>query len=171
MPLVEEHEEFPCPWCKQGVLAHAPVLGRAAREQFNAPGARYTYSVFPADEFFRAVRGVGLPGEYGASPELVEGLFALGRVTAVDIEPVDDSLKTVIHSIRLALPEGQEYTLHLGPSTKGALFYRVEEHHGSRRNDHGAAGTDRAQAGSDPARPERVGDPRETGAGPDDGDA
>lgn len=144
--LVDGEDKHDCPWCGEGQLVTHPVLGRAARQ-----GAPYKHQVMSAEDFYRATRGLGMPGEYGADPELILALFQMGQVCGLSIEGVGNPPKTLVRSIRLATPDGR-FDLHLGPSTNGAVIYRISEV-ADERPDEGTAEQDRAQVGSSAAPP------------------
>jgi len=144
--LVEATDTPTCPWCKASHMICHPVLGRAAQE-----GEPYRLTTMGAEDFYRATRGMGLPGEYGASPDTVAQMLKYGKVLALDVEPVGVPPKTVVHSMLLGFPDGGRFALHFGPSTSGAVIYRVEE---IREGDHGGTGEDRVQAGPDPVAPQ-----------------
>lgn len=155
--LFDDDGSTSCPWCEHGIMRAHPVLGKAARQ-----GGLYQHRVMAAEDFYRASRGLGMPGEYGADPELVQALFQMGRVCGLNLEGTGQPKKTLLHSIRLDTADGR-FDLHLGPSTHGAVIYRISEV-ADERPDEGSTEPDRAQAGSATASPAGVG-----GAAGDDG--
>ena len=158
--LFDGVDPISCPWCEQGAMETHPVLGKAARQ-----GEPYKHQVMSAEDFYRASRGLGMPGEYGADPELVTGLFQLGRVCGMSVEKVGSPAKTLVHSIRLETSEGR-FDLHMGPSTNGAVIYRISEV-SDERPDEGTAEPDRAQVGPATAPPAGGGEGDAGDGGPD----
>jgi DNA-directed RNA polymerase subunit RPC12/RpoP len=160
--LVDEDDYHKCPWCSEGTLVTHPVLGKAARQ-----GGPFKHEVMSAEDFYRAVRGMGMPGEYGADPALVHGLFQMGRVCGLSMEGHGSPVKTVVHSIRLETPDGR-FDLHMGPSTQGAVIYRISEVR-DERPETGSTEPDRAQVGPAAAPPADGdgGDRDAADAGPD----
>ena len=89
--LFDDEESIPCPWCEDGAMRAHPVLGKAARR-----GGPYQHQVMSAEDFYRASRGLGMPGEYGADPELVQALFRMGRVCGLSIEGAGQPKKSTV---------------------------------------------------------------------------
>lgn len=152
--LVEPDDLVPCPYCGEGYLFSSEPIGRAVMER----PEQFQLTTMTPEEFYRAIRGMGMPGEYGASPDLVVDLFRVCKVVAIDIEPVGDPTKTLVHSIKLRTPDGELFRLHLGPSTHGAVVYRIEEAgHVQRPGGDRAAEPTGAQDGPAPALVPSVG--------------
>lgn len=143
--LFDDDEPVSCPWCgEEEAMRYHPILGKAARQ-----GGPFQHQVMSAEDFYRACRGLGLPGSYGADPELVKALFGMGRVCGLSMEKVGEPSKTLLHSIRVETADGR-FDLHLGPSTHGAVIYRISEVQDGRTAE-ATAEQDRAQAGPAPA--------------------
>ena len=155
MDLIEVSDVFACPWCNEGEMACRPILGRVAWEH----PEKFNLESMGVGDFYRAVRGMGLPGEYGAALEAVTNLFRFGRIRAIEMEEVGQPERTLIHCIHFTMPDGGRVGLHLGSSTLGATAYKITEENDGRPASDGSPGEDRAQAGPDPAPPAPAGSP------------
>lgn len=145
--LVKPDDVVSCPYCGHGYLFSSDAIGRAVLER----PQQFQLVTMNPEEFYRAIRGMGMPGEYGASPDLIADMFRVCKVVAIDVEPVGDPMKTLLHSIKLRTPDDELFVLHLGPSTHGAVVYRIEEAgHVRRREGDRAAEPPGTQDGPDP---------------------
>lgn len=76
-----------------------------------------------AIELYQACLGLGLEGERQCSPNTIKKLLTGSRIFSVTLETMTDPDKALIRSITL---EGGK-TFHIGPSTQGAVVYKVTE--------------------------------------------
>jgi hypothetical protein len=108
-------DRYPCPTSGcGGTMTLTDVIDSKDVEKLRI------YDLSP-QEAFQALHGMGLPKERECSAELVLETLVGGKVTAVDIQDLAGSNRSVIHS--LVLESG--HRLYLGSSPFGAVVYRV----------------------------------------------
>jgi len=110
-------DKYPCPT--------AVCTGKAEFMEGIEPAALRMLNVhdLTPHEAYAAFHGLGLPTERDCGPTAVEKALLEHRVTAVDLQLVRGSNRSVVYS--LTLDDGSR--LYLGSSPFGAIVYRLSK--------------------------------------------